>query len=54
MLKTFSYRIKDSNCAEHLSSLAASVNMVWNFCNETQHAAVRWDKHWPTGFDPAT
>jgi len=51
MLKTFSYRIKDSNCGQHLNKLADAVNLVWNFCNETQHNAVRWDKRWPTAFD---
>jgi IS605 OrfB family transposase len=51
MIKTLSYRIKDSNCGEPLTSLAASVNTVWNFCNETQHTAVRWDKRWPSAFD---
>jgi transposase len=54
MLKTLAYRIKDSNCAAHLGRLAASVNTVWNICNETQHAAVRWDRRWPTGFDLST
>jgi hypothetical protein len=51
MIKTFSYRIKDSNCGQHLAGLAEAVNLVWNFCNETQHTAVRWDKRWPTAFD---
>jgi len=51
MINTFSYRVKDSSCGQHLARLAAAVNAVWNFCNETQHAAVRWDKRWPTGFD---
>ena len=51
MIKTFSSRIKDSNCGQHLAKHAEAVNIVWNFCNETQHAAVRWDKRWPTGFD---
>lgn len=52
MIKTFSYRIRDTSHSEdHLAVHAASVNTVWNFCNETQHSTVRWDKRWPTGFD---
>ena len=31
--------------------MARSVNQVWNFCNETQEHALRWNQRWPTGFD---
>lgn len=52
MIKTFSYRLRGtSHSGEHLAGHVVSVNMVWNFCNDTQHCAVRWNKRWPTGFD---
>jgi IS605 OrfB family transposase len=51
MIRTFSFRVKDSNCADALGEMARAVNMVWNFCNETQHHALRWAKRWPSGFD---
>ncbi len=25
-----------------------AVNYVWNFCNDTQKHALKWDKKWPT------
>lgn len=51
MIKTFSYRIKDSTTHKHLEAHARSVNVVWNFCNDTQRFAIKWDKKWPTGYD---
>ncbi|HRX72189.1 MAG: transposase [Candidatus Competibacteraceae bacterium] len=51
MVKTFHYRIKESSAAPKLNHLARSVNQVWNFCNETQEHALRWNQRWPTGFD---
>jgi IS605 OrfB family transposase len=27
------------------------VNYVWNYCNDVQKQALKWDKRWPTGFD---
>lgn len=50
MLKTYRYRIKDKH-ARHLSNLARKVNFVWNFCNDTQKHALRWDRQWPTHYD---
>ena len=50
-MKTFSYRIKDSTSGSQLNQLASAVNFVWNFCNETQHHAVRWDKRWVSSVD---
>jgi hypothetical protein len=26
-------------------------NFVWNFCNDTQLQALKWNKRWPSGFD---
>ena len=51
MLKTYRYRIKDSRTAASLNQRARAVNFVWNFCNESQHHALRWNQRWPTGFD---
>ncbi len=48
MVKTFQYRIKDSACAAELTALARAANFVWNFCNESQHHALRWNQRWPT------
>lgn len=51
MIKTYRYRIKDATDGPKLNKLARAVNQVWNFCNETQEHALRWDMRWPTGFD---
>ena len=51
MIRTYRYRIKDSTDAPQLNRWARSVNQVWNFCNETQEHALRWNQRWPTGFD---
>lgn len=51
MVKSFRYRIKDATDGAKLDKLARAVNFVWNFCNETQEHALRWNQRWPTGFD---
>ena len=51
MIRTYRYRIKDSSAAPQLNKLARSCNFVWNFCNESQEHALRWNQRWPTGFD---
>ncbi|MCP5133852.1 MAG: transposase [Gammaproteobacteria bacterium] len=51
MVRTYHYRIKDSSVAPQLTPLARAVNQVWNFCNESQEHALRWNQRWPTGFD---
>ena len=51
MIRTYHYRIKDSSAAPKLNQLARSCNVVWNFCNESQEHALRWNQRWPTGFD---
>jgi len=48
MIKTFRYRIKDSTNGAKLDEMARAVNFVWNFCNETQEHALRWNLRWPT------
>jgi IS605 OrfB family transposase len=52
MVLTYRYRLKETSGARReLSRQAKAVNLVWNFCGETQEAARRWDKRWPSGFD---
>lgn len=48
MIRTYRYRIKDSSVAAQLNELARACNQVWNFCNESQEHALRWDQRWPT------
>jgi len=50
MYLTYRYRVKDRH-AKHLDEMARSVNLVWNFCGETQEHARRWSKKWPSRFD---
>ena len=49
MLLVYRYRIK--SLTGLLNSHARACNFVWNFCNETQKHALKWNKRWPTGFD---
>jgi putative transposase len=49
MLLTYRYRIK--SLSGLLSSQARACNFVWNYCNDTQLQALKWNKRWPTGFD---
>jgi putative transposase len=49
MLLVYRYRIK--SLIGLLNSQARACNFVWNFCNETQQQALKWNKRWPTGFD---
>jgi putative transposase len=48
MIRTYRYRIKDSTAAPKLNELARSCNVIWNFCNESQEHALRWNQRWPT------
>ena len=48
MICTYRYRIKDSRAALQFNTLARGVNQVWNFCNESQEHALRWNQRWPT------
>ena len=49
MLLVYRYRIK--SLSGLLGRQARACNFVWNFCNETQQYALKWNKRWPTGFD---
>ncbi len=49
MLLVYRYRIK--SLTGLLSRQAQACNFVWNFCNDTQQQALKWNKPWPSGFD---
>jgi IS605 OrfB family transposase len=51
MDKIYRYRIKGSSSLRKLAMQAKAVNFVWNFCNDSQKAAVRWGRRWLTGYD---
>ena len=48
--KTLKLRIKDKH-AKTLLAMAREVNLVWNYCNETSHRAIRERQQWLSGFD---
>jgi len=50
MQLTYRYRVKDKHTAR-LNAQARAVNLVWNFCNETQQLALKRNRRWPTGYD---
>lgn len=47
---TYKYRVKDKHFTS-LNKQARAINFVWNFCNETQKHALKWDKKWPSAYD---
>lgn len=49
MKLTYRFRLKDKHDSE-LRRQSRAVNFVWNFCNETQKAALRWRKRWPNKY----
>ena len=49
MILVYRYRVKSLNGL--LNQQSRAVNYVWNFCNDTQKHALKWNKRWPTGFD---
>ena len=49
MLLVFRYRVK--SLTGLLKAQARACNFVWNFCNDTQKQALKWNKRWPSGFD---
>lgn len=50
MLITVKLRVCDKHASE-LNRLAGVVNLVWNYCNETQQKAVRSGRKWLTAYD---
>ncbi len=51
VIKTFSFRIKDSTSSKKLDRMSRSVNFVWNYCNEASVKAIDYNSKWLTGFD---
>jgi putative transposase len=51
MILTYQFRIKDSNKKTKLKHLAAKVNFVWNYLNETSAFAWKRDRKWLSEFD---
>jgi putative transposase len=51
VILTYRYRVKDATTAKRLRAHAVAVNCVWNFSGETQEAARRQEKRWPSAFD---
>ena len=49
MILAYKYRVKSLNGL--LNQQARAVNYIFNFCNDTQKHALKWNKRWPTGFD---
>ncbi|HLN50317.1 MAG TPA: hypothetical protein VK251_12510, partial [Steroidobacteraceae bacterium] len=49
MLLAYRYRVK--SLTGLLNAQARACNFVWNFCNDTQKHALKWNKRWPSGFD---
>jgi len=50
MQLTYRYRIKDKH-ATRLNSQAQAINLIWNYCNETQMKAARDGRKWLSGYD---
>jgi IS605 OrfB family transposase len=51
VIKTHSYRIKDSSCKKYLCRTAGTVNYVWNYLNATSYKAIRERREWLSEFD---
>lgn len=49
MFLTYRYRVK--NLHGELNRMARAINFVWNYCNDAQRHAVKWNRKWPTAFD---
>jgi IS605 OrfB family transposase len=49
MITVYRYRVKSLNGL--LNQMSRAVNVVWNFCNDSQKNALRWNKKWPSGYD---
>jgi IS605 OrfB family transposase len=49
MILVYRYRVKSLNGL--LNEQSRAVNFVWNFCNDTQKHALKWNKRWPSGYD---
>jgi IS605 OrfB family transposase len=50
MKLTYRYRVKDKH-ARRLRLQAEAVNLVWNYCNETQQKSAQWGRKPLSGYD---
>lgn len=50
MQVTYRFRLRDK-CSAELDRQARAVNIVWNFCNETQQRAAQHGRKWLTSID---
>ena len=51
MILTYRYRVRSRSAERRLERMAEAVNLVWNFCGDTQENAKRWGKRWPSAYD---
>ena len=49
MILVYRYRVKSLN--DLLNKQSRGVNFIWNYCNDRQKDALRFDRRWRTGFD---
>jgi IS605 OrfB family transposase len=49
VILVYRYRVKSSNGL--LDRQSRAVNFVWNYCNDRQKDALKWNRRWLTGFD---
>lgn len=49
MILVYRYRVK--SLTGLLNKQARAANFVWNYCNDVQRQALKWNKRWPSGFD---
>lgn len=50
MILAYRYRVKDKHSTK-LEKMARTVNFVWNYCNDVQRHALKWNRHWPSAYD---
>jgi len=51
IVKTYSFRIKDSVSKKKLEQMARSVNFVWNYCNEASIKSIEYNSRWLSEYD---
>jgi putative transposase len=45
------YRYRVKSLSGLLNRQSRAVNFVWNYCNDRQKDAIKWNKRWLSGFD---
>jgi len=51
IVKTYSFRIKDSVSKKKLEQMARSVNFVWNYCNEASIKSIEYNSKWLSAYE---